>query len=495
MNQLKNSEIIDRVIELKNMKKWPDYISKQLTKELQRDVPIETIKEILTQLKNAKKLIQNNTDILDKIDTKSLEKQDGGLKDMVADTIDARPYEFDYDTDHYIFHIAWKSKLVLRTTIMAMFDSYTRTGENLTGADMLSKFKLSPEVWNHIRNATGLQKQSVPFDPVTVGMQWSNPEMEAIATEKAQILKEAEMRKIYQNAEQSFLKGAVKKYAKTNHWYDLFISKLEEVLKTYKPIDFDKIKVPEIKNDDTKDVFITDAHLGKKWTDGIILRFKKLTRDILETPEKNINITFGGDIGECFLPIWEMHPWQRLWMEEVNTEQLIMLAVDVLKDMLTELYKGGKTVTFNWIGGNHWRITEKKEFDPFRSAEMVIYRFLERLVADTTIKVNILRERANEIKSGKVKYVFIHWDSMWEAELKRRALNDIEDWYYLCYVTGDKHHFRMMEMSDRVMWIQSPALAWQWQYDKSLWMSSQSGAIFFEKNKDWMLEFTLKRYL
>jgi hypothetical protein len=41
--------------------------------------------------------------------------------------------------------------------------------------------------------------------------------MEAIATEKAQILKEAEMRKIYANAEQSFLKGAVKKYAKTNH--------------------------------------------------------------------------------------------------------------------------------------------------------------------------------------------------------------------------------------------------------------------------------------
>jgi hypothetical protein len=54
---------------------------------------------------------------------------------------------------------------------MAMFDSYTPKGENLTGAEMLSKFKLSPEVWNHIRMATGLQKQSIPFDPVTVSMQ------------------------------------------------------------------------------------------------------------------------------------------------------------------------------------------------------------------------------------------------------------------------------------------------------------------------------------
>jgi hypothetical protein len=37
--------------------------------------------------------------------------------------------------------------------------------------------------------------------------------------------------------------------------------KLEETLKRYKPLEFDKIKVPEIKNNNTKDVFISDAHL------------------------------------------------------------------------------------------------------------------------------------------------------------------------------------------------------------------------------------------
>ena len=64
-------------------------------------------------------------------------------------------------------------------------------------------------------------------------------------------------------------------------------------LKKYIPKDFYKIKIPEIKNNDTKDVFITDAHIGKKGTDGIVVRFKKLTRDLIDTPEKNINITFG----------------------------------------------------------------------------------------------------------------------------------------------------------------------------------------------------------
>lgn len=491
---INNSEIIDRVIELKNMKKWPDYISKQLTKELQREVPIETIKEILTQLKNAKKSIKDNADILDKIDTKSLEKQDGGLKDMVNDTIDARPYEFDYDTDHYIFHIAWKSKLVLRTTIMAMFDSYTRAGENLTGADMLSKFKLSPEVWNHIRNATWLQKQSVPFDPVTVGMQWSNPEMEAIATEKAQILKEAEMRKIYTNAEQSFLKWAVKKYAKTNHWYDLFISKLEEVLKTYKPIDFDKIKVPEIKNDDILNVSFGDLHLGKLWTDWVVITTKKLVRDIIDKPQKNVNLTFEGDLAETFIPLGSMHADQRLWMEDITSEDLVMLCVDVLQNMLLDLYKAGKNITFNGLGWNHDRFTEKKEFDPFRTPAMIVYRFLQKMVEDTTIKVNILRDKANIIYSDGVKYVHLHGDSFSEAELKRRALNDIEDDIMLVYITADRHHSKTLELSDRIFWVQVWSFAWQWQYDKSLWMKSNRSALFTEKNKDGLVDFTIKTY-
>jgi hypothetical protein len=194
------------------------------------------------------------------------------------------------------------------------------------------------------------------------------------------------------------------------------------------------------------------------------------------------------------VPLGSMHPDQRLWMEDISSEDLIMLSVDVLQNMLMELYKAWKTVTFNWLWGNHWRFTEKKDFDPFRTPEMIIYRFLQRLVSDTTIKVNILRERANVIKSWRIKYIFIHWDWLSEAELKRRAINDIEDGFYLCYCTGDKHHLRMQEISDRVMRIQTPALSWPWRFDQSLWMTSQSWAIFFENNTDWLLEFTLKRY-
>ena len=84
MNQLNNSEIIDRVIELKNMKKWPDYISKQLTKELQREVPIETIKEILTEYRNQKSNIRETNEIIKSLDSKELEKQDVNNKNTPA---------------------------------------------------------------------------------------------------------------------------------------------------------------------------------------------------------------------------------------------------------------------------------------------------------------------------------------------------------------------------------------------------------------------------
>jgi len=41
---------------------------------------------------------------------------------------------------------------------------------------------------------------------------------------------------------------------------------------------------------------------------------------------------------------------------------------------------------------------------------MVVYRFLQKIVEDTNIKINILRDRANIVKSGKIKYIFIHGD-------------------------------------------------------------------------------------
>jgi hypothetical protein len=35
-----------------------------------------------------------------------------------------------------------------------MFDGFSSKGRNLTGQEMLSEFKMTADVWNHIKNAT-----------------------------------------------------------------------------------------------------------------------------------------------------------------------------------------------------------------------------------------------------------------------------------------------------------------------------------------------------
>jgi hypothetical protein len=70
--------------------------------------------------------------------------------------------------------------------------------------------------------------------------------------------------------------------------------------------------------------------------------------------------------------------------------------------------KAGKTVSFNGMKGNHDRFTENKDFDPNREPALIVYKFLQKVLENTTIKVNILNDKANIIKSGNVKFLFIH---------------------------------------------------------------------------------------
>lgn len=496
-------QIYERVSKMYKQRVWISRIQETIAKVFEQEIPMELIREIIYEVKEWKRLLDENENLIRDIreeagmdlnQTRELEKKDWWLKELVKETDDKPPYDFDIDSDSYIFHTKDWPKAVPRTTIKAIFESFSNRGRNLSSDEIISEFQLTPEAWNMIKWATRLYKTSLPDDPETV-RQLDNPEdMVKYAEEKTKRLKDSEMRKIYDDAEKRFKDSKIREYAKTNRGYDLFMDKLERVIKLYEPKDFEWVKIPEINNRKVKDVFITDAHLGKTWTDGVVVRFKKLTRDLIECEEKNINITFGWDLWELFIPYGEMHPAQRLWTENLTTEELIMLIVDVFENMLISIYKAWKKVTFNWMGWNHDRFTEKKEFDPYRTPAMVVYRFLQKIVENTNIKVNILRDKLNIIKSWKVKYVFLHWDWLSPAQLNRIALEHKESWFYLCIVSGDKHSYKMQEISDDILRVQSPALAWAWKYDKELNLSSIPWAIFFENNSDWLTDLIVKRY-
>lgn len=485
------SKIYDKVEQMYLNKEWVEKTKKRLLTQLWLDVPIELIKEIIEEIKKNKNKLKDIWEITDWLQSKQDEKEDGWLK-QIADS-DNEPKKYDVSERHYIFYKDDKPYKVLISTVRQIFESYSKFWQDLSWEEIRQKFKLPAGIFELIKNATGLYKSSHVDDPVTLERLSEDGLDEYLEWKVERVLEDKYITK-YERAIKQKQQSDLRKMAISKRGYDIFMEKFEEALKKYQPRDFDKVKIPEIKNNDTKDVFITDAHIGKQGTDGVVVRFKKLTRDLIDAKEKNINITFGWDLWELFIPYGEMHPWQRLWMENIDTSDLIMLIVDVFENMLVSLMKAGKKVNFNGMKWNHDRFTEKKDFDPNREPALLVYKFLQRILENTTIKINILKDKANVIKSWKIKYLFLHWDWLTPAELNRRALAEAEDGYYLVIVSGDKHHYKMTEISDKVLRIQSPALAWPWKYDESLWLSSLPWAIEFVKNADWMIDFIVKRY-
>ena len=79
MESLKN-EISERVEKMYLQRVWISRIQSSLVKSLGCEVPMELIREIINELKEAKNGIVENENLLN---SKDLEKSDGGLKNIV----------------------------------------------------------------------------------------------------------------------------------------------------------------------------------------------------------------------------------------------------------------------------------------------------------------------------------------------------------------------------------------------------------------------------
>lgn len=487
---LKN-QIYEDVSKMYKQRVWISRIQERLLKNFEQEVPIELIREICKEVKENKEIVK---DIKKWISSKEKEKADWWLKNLVDDIGDDKKYDYFPETGHLLLYIDWKQKSLLLSTLEAIIEDYSKMGSNLSWKQIQIKYQLTPKVWLFIKSTFNIYKDSTPFDPITLSSFTSEEDMKISAKEKADRLTEWKMQWIFNKAEQQAKDSLFRKMSKDIWWADKKLDAILAAAKKRKPIEFWEIKPLSKPNNKIKDVFMSDAHLWKKGTDWIVIRFKKLTRELIECEESEINITFWWDLWEQFVARWEKHPWMKLWMEDINLEDLFMLILDVFEEMLLAIYKSWKTVTFNGLWGNHDSFESNKDFDPQRSPAMIIYRLLDKALKDTTVKINILREKYNVIKKDNIKFVYAHWDNIRAATANRIALEHIEDWYYLIIVTWDKHHFESHELSDRIMWIQSPALAWPWKYDIWLAMSSQPWVIFFEKNRDGMIDILLKRY-
>ena len=222
---------------------------------------MELIREIINELKEAKNGIVENEHLLN---SKDLEKSDGGLKNIVKHIGNEKKYDYNAETDHIIFYPDGVPYPILRTTVLAMFEKYSKDGENLSGKNMQYEFQLTPKAWNFIKNTFNLMKDSVPFDRITLSNMQTDDELEESAQRKAEQLLETKMMRVYSDKVSKLKDKKIKEYAAVNSVFDMLATKLENAIKMYKPRDFDKVKIPEKNNNKSRDIFITDAHFGKQ---------------------------------------------------------------------------------------------------------------------------------------------------------------------------------------------------------------------------------------
>lgn len=142
-------EIYQYVEKYVKIKKWAEHIQKKLSDILSKDVPIELIKEVMLEIRNARDGIKEVDEIIVEVKTKHKEKEkekkDWWLKDIVKGMWEGRPYDYIPETDHIVFYPDGQPYPVLRTTVLAIHEKYVRDGENLSGRQMMSEFQLTPK--------------------------------------------------------------------------------------------------------------------------------------------------------------------------------------------------------------------------------------------------------------------------------------------------------------------------------------------------------------
>lgn len=463
-------------------KKWVILTKWILLSKHNIDVTEEDIRNYIKEL-NAQWIVVWKTT------TKDLERMDWWLKEIVKAT-EQRNYEYNPETWHVIINIEGIQYPLLVTTLDAIIESFSRKWKDWSSQKVKYEFWLTDQVWIKIKNMFKIYKDTVPFSIVTM-LEIPEGKFEEVAKEKAEQLVESKMNRIYTDTEQRLKERLFRDFSKASMWFDVFLDRFINVMGDYKRTEL-VTKQPKIKNNDTTTCFITDAHLWKLWTQWVINRFNEITKSLLQKEEKNITILFWDDIAELLVPYGEMHVGQRLWMEDITTPELVMLCVDVLDNMLGSLYNAWKNVVFKTVLGNHSRMTDNKLLDPFRSWGRIIYNFLKKLYIDK-IDIEIFEDNYNIFYSGNIKYLVMHWDWLSPAMLNRLALQETEDWKYLCIINWDKHHLAFKDISENVMWIQAPALAWQWRYDKSLALTSVPWYLEMKENQYWLLDIKIHR--
>jgi len=425
---------------------------------------------------------------------KSKEKLNEVLSEINDEIEEKKHYEVSEHEEelYYILEHKWLDKIfkIKIELVDQIFKDYSKHWNNLSWEDILRKYKLKPEVWSLIKNKLRLYKASDVISPYTAE-NLSEEELEEKIHEAIDENISRTKDKMIDTYDKKF-KQEAKKAMKIAWNFEVQLDMLQKVIECYKPKKQDF--TPETpKNNEEVTILFSDIHIWKKDTHLIKERIHKMTNDIMNRRESIVNIVWLWDYVETIVE-WGMHPWQIEHMVWPFWFDLIMEVVALLENMLITLYKYWKKVKLLGISGNHDRLTSDNQWDMEKTWWIIIYELIKRGLQNLDIEINFFREEWNNIELDDFNLIINHWtknntgknpkDILWEY-WKQDKHNIIAFW--------DKHHLEMNDVADNATKVIVPALAWAWEYDKRLVLSSYPWYVIIEKNQDWLPNTLVRR--
>lgn len=453
------------------------------------------IREVIRQKYDIVMAQSTFSDVVNRIERK-INSIGENLKDAIDSYNEWKKPEYEVIEHEWELHYILESKnyhfRIPVSEIDAMFKDFSAKGNNLSGEQMRQKYKLKPQAWEAIKRRLSLYKTSHVVSPYT--LENLSEEEESALVEKAIADHiDSKVDKFVNTYDKQF-KSRAEKALKTLWNFEYQLELVREAIELHNPINLDFVPAV-LENNEEEHVIITDIHLGKIGTDDVIKRLDTIYNRIIASNAGTIHITCLGDLAES-LTDNGMHPGQHSYGMDWNFGfwfDWVMKIVDIFERWLYSIAKSGKRVFFRGLTGNHWRFTESKADDHWRTWELVIYEMLKRGVKNLDVEVDYFKDFVNTFVIDWIEYIAYHGDWFLDKQKPEQIIvPHSKTWFHKVLISWDKHSMKMQEWANYT-WIKSPALAWLGRYDTDLNLHSEPWYLQIVRNEFNTPDITIKR--
>jgi hypothetical protein len=176
----------------------------------------------------------------------------------------------------------------------------------MSGEEVRQKYKLQPKAWEAIKRKLSLYKTSHVLSPYTLSKLTESKEAEAIDEAIADHI-DTKVDKFKNTYDKQFKKRATEAL-KIQANFEYRLEMLQKAIMDHEPMELDYTEKP-LENSDESHYVLTDIHLGKIDTKGVVRRLDAMYNTIIKDSASIIHITCLGDLVETIAQDG-MHPGQ-----------------------------------------------------------------------------------------------------------------------------------------------------------------------------------------